>query len=274
MTPVACRYAVLQFSPYRETGEFANAGVVLLCPATGFFGFKLQTQRTKRVTDFFAPLPREVYVRAMAAMRDELERVEQVAMHIPAPGRRDALRQLFEALTRPREAMLRFGHPRTVLTADPAAELERQFEHCVQRSFATPEYLEKTMVKNIGQLLQGLQLTEPFRPQRLGDAVFHADFPLVQLQDGKARKIIKPLRLNQRTPVEIYTHGDAWLQKIKRLRSRKYLPQAVLFAVRPPESDDAQHHDAYQEICTDLQELEVQTVLDSAISDITAFAQS
>lgn len=58
------------------------------------------------------------------------------------------------------------------------------------------------------------------------------------------------------------------------LRSRNHLPQAVLFALRPPESDDAQRHDAYQEICADFQGLEVQTVLDSAISDIAAFAQS
>ena len=47
MTAVACRYAVVQFAPCRETGEFANAGVVLLCPATGFFGYQLQTQRTQ-----------------------------------------------------------------------------------------------------------------------------------------------------------------------------------------------------------------------------------
>jgi hypothetical protein len=274
MTSVACRYAVLQFSPYRETGEFANAGVVLLCPATGFFDFKLQTQRTKRITDFFDPLPREVYVRAIAAMRDELQRVAQVAMQIPAPGRMDALRQLFEALTRPREAMLRFGHPRTVLTTDPVAELARQFEHCVQRSFVTPEYVEQAMEKNIRQLLQGLHLAAPFGARQLGDEVFHANFPLVQQQDGKASKVIKPLRLNHGAPVDIYTHGDVWLQKIKRLRSRNHLPQAVLFALRPPESDDAQRQGAYQEICTELQGLEVQTVLDSATSDITAFAQS
>ncbi len=43
MKLVACRYAVVQFAPYRETGEFANAGVVLMCPETGHFDFKLQT---------------------------------------------------------------------------------------------------------------------------------------------------------------------------------------------------------------------------------------
>ncbi len=273
MTPVACRYAVLQFSPYRETGEFANAGVVLLCPTTGFFDFKLQTQRTKRITDFFEELPRAIYLRAIHAMEEELQRVAQAVAQTPALRRADALRQLFESLTHPREAMLRFGPSRTVLTTDPATELVRRFEHCVQRNFVTQEYVEQTMEKNIRQLLHGLQLTMPFGPLRVGDEVFHAKFPLVQEQDGKPHKVIKPLRLNQETPVDIYTHGDAWLQKVKRLRGRNHLPEAVLFALRPPEPGNVQRYSAYQEICADLQKLEVQTVSDTATLEIAAFAQ-
>ena len=120
MKPVACRYAVLQFSPFRETGEFANAGVILLCPETGYFGFKLQTQRAKRITDFFDELPREIYLRAIKAMQDELQRVAQLVADTPAHGLSDALRHLFDALIHPREAMVRFGPARAVLTLDPA----------------------------------------------------------------------------------------------------------------------------------------------------------
>ena len=87
MKLVACRYAVVQFAPYRETGEFANAGVVLMCPETGYFGFKLQTRRTKRITDFFDELPRSYYVRAVKAMEDELQRVAGVVAHAPGTGR-------------------------------------------------------------------------------------------------------------------------------------------------------------------------------------------
>ncbi len=45
LNKLACRYAILRFLPYTETGEFANVGVVLACPATGYFGFKLETRR-------------------------------------------------------------------------------------------------------------------------------------------------------------------------------------------------------------------------------------
>lgn len=141
MTLVACRYAVVQFAPYRETGEFANAGVVLLCPTTGYFGYRLQTQRTQRIADFFDELPPEVYVRAIRAIGAELESVSQeIASTPPSAGRSDVLRHIFDRLTHPREAMVRFGTPRAVMTANPAAELAQQFSHCVERSFIAPEY--------------------------------------------------------------------------------------------------------------------------------------
>jgi len=41
MKRAAARYAIVQFMPYPETGEFANVGVVLACPTQNYFGFKL-----------------------------------------------------------------------------------------------------------------------------------------------------------------------------------------------------------------------------------------
>ena len=272
MRLVACRYAVVQFAPYRETGEFANAGVVLMCPETGYFGFKLQTRRTKRITDFFDELPRSFYLRAVKAMEDELQRVAGVVAKAPETERAAYLRQVFDSLIHPREAVVRFSAPRAVMTADPAAELARQFEHCVERAFATPEYVEKAMEKRIKHLLDGLQLAAPFAPQRVGDDAFYANFPLVQTQGDTLTKIIKPFRLNQDEPVDIYEHGDAWLQKIKRLRNRQLLPQDVLFAVKAPPQADAKRHAAFAEICSDLLRLEVQTVAEDAEREIADFA--
>jgi hypothetical protein len=272
MRLVACRYAVVQFAPYRETGEFANAGVVLMCPETGYFGFKLQTRRTRRITDFFDELPREFYVRAIKAMGNELERVAHVVVDAPSHGRADYLRQVFESLIHPREAMVRFSAPRVVMTADPVGELARQFDHQVDRAFATPEYVEHAMEKHIKSLLSKLQLAMPFGPRRVGDDAFHARFPLVQQQDGVLIKIIKPFHLNQAEPVGIYEHGDAWLQKIKRLRDRKQLPDAVLFAIKAPPSTDIKRHAAYTEIRSDLLKLDVQTVDEGAEQQIADFA--
>ncbi len=272
MSLIACRYAVVQFAPYRETGEFANAGVVLMCPETGYFDFKLQTRRTKRITDFFDELPRDFYVRAVKAMGAELKRVAQMVADAPSYGRADHLRRTFDSLIHPREAMVRFSAPRVVMTEDPVIELIKQFDHYVDRAFATPEYVEQVMEKRIKALLNGLHLPAPFLPLRVGNDDFHARFQLVQEQDGVLTKIIKPFHLNQAETVGIYEHGDAWLQKIKRLRDRRLLPEAVLFAVKAPPQSDAKRHAAYNEICSDLRKLDVQTVDENAERQITDFA--
>ena len=50
---IPCRYAILRFLPYVETGEFANVGVVLMSTAGRYFGFRLLGRRVARVTHFF-----------------------------------------------------------------------------------------------------------------------------------------------------------------------------------------------------------------------------
>lgn len=143
MKPIACRYAIVQFVPYTETGEFANVGVVLACPATGYFDFRLQTRRYGRITGFFDELHRDVYLTAIKTMQVELERIQRMVMTLPVDERRaDMVRNLLGALTHPREAMVWFGPVRPLLTADTAQQLTQLFDHYVDRAFATPEYVE------------------------------------------------------------------------------------------------------------------------------------
>lgn len=37
MNKLAMRFTVVRFMPYIETREFANVGIILICPKTGFF---------------------------------------------------------------------------------------------------------------------------------------------------------------------------------------------------------------------------------------------
>lgn len=53
MKKYACQYKIVRFTPYVETEEFANVGVVLYCPATGVLDYKLAPKRFGRVTSFF-----------------------------------------------------------------------------------------------------------------------------------------------------------------------------------------------------------------------------
>lgn len=273
MNKFACRYAVLQFVPYRETGEFANVGIALICPRTGYFGFRLQTRKYKRLTDFFEELPKDVYLRAVQVMRDELQRVANALQQASRTDQAQVLRQTFDALTHPREALIRFSPPRAILTDDPEAELARQFDHYVDRAFATPEYVEQGIEKRLRALLDGLQLQRPFRAERVGDDEVYAKFPLVQTRGGAATKIIKPFNLSQNDTMGIYDHGEVWLGKVRRLRERNLLPADVMFAVAGPSASDIKRHAAFQEICRSLKAQDILTVDADQTVRIASFAQ-
>jgi len=273
MMRLPCRYAVVQFLPFTETGEFANIGVVLACPATGFMGFKLQTRRWGRVTAFFDEIGASTYRSAVRAFGLELERVRLAAANLPdTPRRPEAVRQLFTSLVHPREALMRFGPPRALLTDDPARAVDQLFEHYVERSFATPEYVEHVITQRVQALLRGADLPAPFKSERIGDDDVHARFPFVQTVGGQRSKVIKPFNLSQNEPNDIFDHGDSWATKIRRLQQRHLLPRSVLFAVKAPPDTDSRRFKAYLEVCQELRERDVTVVDQAADDDILTFA--
>ena len=257
MKKLACRYAIVHFLPYTETGEFANVGVVVACPTTGFFGYKLETRRYARYTNFFRDLDKNVYLRAIGAMRDELERIRGLLEHSGEHVIRDA----FAALTHPREAMLRFGETRAVLADDPARALEQLYGHHVEHDFVTQEYREHVLEQRVQQLIKGLNLAHPFKEEKIGDEEFAVRFPLVQTIEREHTKIIKPFFLAQDNTIAIYNHGDLWLAKLNRLRHRKQLPKHILFSVEAPEPTDNKRYKAFSEVRRELEQLtEVATI--------------
>lgn len=272
MNKLACRYAIVQFSPYTETGEFANVGIVLTCPQTGFFGFKLQTKKYARITGFFNEINGDIYREAVKAMETELERIRQSTHQIWGPQRADALRQLFINLVHPREAIIRFGDARAILTDAPEAELDQLFDYYVDHSFATPEYVEHTMTKRLQVMLNRLNLEQPFRPARLGDEVVYANFQLVQKSFDQPQKVIKAFNLDQKEPNSIYAHGDVWIPRVRRLLERKLLPRNTLFTVALPPQGDTKRYAASQEIVRGLESNSIIVINHNSDEQIKAFA--
>lgn len=238
-TPHACNYAVLRFRPYRETGEFVNLGVVLGCAATRLFDFKIETQRHKRVTDFFPELIRENFFEARARLGEELRRLKRLmgdSARVPDGPTFDGV---FRELVRPREAILRFGEVGTILTEDPLKALEDLFERHVNRQFAQArEYQETVMARQLKDILGAHQLLYKYRTNAtVGNEAFHVRFPLVsnaKSETGVALRAIKPLDLDRDEPTKIYDHGDMWIKRVERLKQIGQLPEGLLFALRLP----------------------------------------
>lgn len=253
MSRLACRYSIVRFLPYPETGEFANVGVVISCPETGYFDFKLQSRRYSRITDFFAELDSKVYLESVKLFRNELDRIKkQLNAQKIDPS---SMRQLFDSLTHSREAIVKLTEARPRLSEDPKQALEKLFNYYVERDFVTHEYRDTVVTRQVKNIVDSLKLDRPFKPKTLGDEFVSAHFPLVQYaKSNSIAKVIKPFALNHSEPAKIIQHGATWLDRIRRLRKKGALPQSLLFAIEGPSPSNEKCEIAFQEICTELKQ--------------------
>ena len=112
-------YAVIRFLPYPEREEFVNLGVVVACPETGEFDFRMETERDSRVLHFFPALSPNLLSTAREMFLRELERVRECVSRKSGPASpsaptRGEFDRIFNELVRPRESVLRI--PKTPWT--------------------------------------------------------------------------------------------------------------------------------------------------------------
>lgn len=233
----ACNYAVLRFLPYPETNEFVNIGVAVHCPAIGIFNVEIENRKTARVTDFFPELDRESYKTARQAFIEEIKRVRNVIIH-----EKDVAlgRKVFQELVRPRETVFRFGEIRTALTVEPAKLTEQLFAQYVHRHFAQhKEYQETVMAQRFYKALQEMRPNRVFhRDKIVGTKEYHVRIPISsdwRSRDDVPMRAIKPLDLARAEPTALIEHGDAWIQRVKRLKAIQHLPERFIFAYRLPQ---------------------------------------
>ena len=224
------------------------------------------------MTHFFNELSKETYHHALDMFNSELSRIKYLAESRVSSA--EDLRSLFSALVHPREAVIRFGEPRARMAADPEAMVKSLFHYYVERDFVTIEYREQVLERRIRSLVHGLQLPKPFKAMELGDDYAQAYFPLVQEVGTQVCKAIKPFYLAQSDPSKIINHGGIWVDRIKRLRRRNLLPRAVMFAIDGPSPDEGKRFLAYEEICADLREYDIQVVPSSKEQLIVDFARA
>lgn len=225
---VPCQYAIIQFMPYPETGEFANVGVVLACPQLRYLGARVAPhRRTKRITDFFDGLEARVYREALRYIEGDLNRFGEAVLH----GEMKAS-LAFGEITRPREALIRYGAIRTIMSGrHPKDTLDELYGRFVERDFATKEYHETAMRQRLDDLLAHADLRDYFTEAAVGDDTYPVKFPFVSVTPHAPKIVIKPLNLAQDEPYKIFEHGNAWLGRVNRLRKHGQLPKTVLFAI-------------------------------------------
>jgi hypothetical protein len=278
MMKLTCNFAIARFRPYRESGEFVNVGIVLLCPQVGYFNYAFEKRRHKRITDFFPELEIEIFKEGLRGLLKELGRLTN---HREWAGGQFVLNDsaraqiaAFKELVRPREALFHFSDVGTVMANNAESKLEELFQFYIERQFARDrEYQEIIMRRRLGDFLQKNNLARFYKQdQRVGDDSYHVILPFVNFEGATARKAIKPLHLDKEAPTEIYRHGDAWISTVKPLRQINRMPEEVLFAVKRPIGSIKKER-AADEICKELTNLETTTIPFADTDGILQFAR-
>lgn len=275
MNRYACQYAIVRFLPYAETGEFANVGVVLACPATGYLEARLMPpRRTARITGFFEQLDRRIYREAMDYLKEELARIGKLVAD-GGPGNPAFVKQAFAGLVRPREALLRFSETRVILAEQPADTLHKLFATLVERDFADKAYHEQWLERGVRETLRRARLRDYFQPGDIGNQDLHIHAPFVHERDGRPQLAIKPLDLAKDEPNLVYDIGARWAGRVRLLQRHQLLPGSLLFAVGMPDAKHARAHAAVAEILDDLRgTAAVQAVPITDVAAITDFANA
>ena len=228
MNKYICRYAIVQFMPYPETGEFANVGVVLAIPQKNIFAFRLETSKTSRLTHFFNHLERGVYLSAIKGLNEELSYYRQAIKDSQITAQ-----TAFDSLVRPLETILRFSDERVKLVNTLDQIADGFFDRFVMHDFAKAPNYEVELQRKIGQVLREINLEQKFKKRTMGTDTYKITLPLVQEKEAKYRAV-QPLFFNQNEPQAVIEHGNRWAGKLGTLRDFGALPNDILIPVKKP----------------------------------------
>ena len=271
-----CKYAVVRFLPYRETEEFVNVGILILCEELGYLDFLLE-RRSVRVTGFFEELDGAVYRQGIKAIESEIQRLSPKANvsvdgSFSLTGGSPNLSASFNFLVRPRKTLFCFSDVRVAMTTKPSDKLKGLFDHYVRRQFAQPkEYQEKLMCDTILDNLKQWNLSKLYQPLNVGTDIYRMKFPFVHQTHSVPVRAIRALNLDLRDTTEILRKGDQVEAGLRRIKDAGQLPDDCMVVVESPKPG-SQMHDVAEQVCEDLRKLDVQTASYSDRDSLQAFA--
>ena len=239
MKKYACKYVVLRFAPYSDTGEFANVGVLLYSKNHNSFVFKLDmTDVGARVSKFFHIDDKKVFKFAMASYQKELVFIQEQVNHHHMTAQ-----HAFDFLVKPRATLLRFSEVRTVITDSIDDTLNSIFARMVSHSSASQARNRQKLSSLLRSQLDSLCLERPFKQHTFTKSVFEARYDFIQLSEqGEPLKLIQPIEINDRlTPKEIFGVVDNNEVRLNRMASLELLPKKVLlpFSLNENRTDEA-----------------------------------
>lgn len=277
----ACHFAIIRFTPYPETREFVNVGIVLVCAKTGYFGFRL-TEHFQRIRAFFPELSPPLISQSLRCFGELLadhcvsEQPQEAFQWSDIPLGSQPMRVL-DNLLQLQESLLTCQDPGIILSHNRAETLSELFHHYVERSFAQPRAYQKQLIRSqVSRLLKQHRLSRYFHPGKVGDGTYQV--PLDFVSKPRAWHSTEPAfaiqsldLMRHKDTSKVYEYGDAWLSRVKRLERASLLPK-LLFAAALPSQEEALLSAALQ-VCDELRTNRVLVEPVTNTASIVAFAR-
>lgn len=267
----ACQYAIIRFLPFVETGEFANVGVALFCPETGYFDFRVSNKKTKKINSFFAPVPQHIYPEGIKDITEELLRIKKLINETYIDDSNFA-KGVFHELVRIRETTFRFSEIRGVLADNPKTKTEALFIHYVERGFATNEYKEK-INKRISRVLSNIGAQNAYKQKDFSANDVQVRVPFVHTdENGKPTRAIKPAAIfSVQDTTQAVGKGWSLLGRMDAVRSA--LPHDVLIASESPEEGNDYGWEFFNQLERKFKDIDIQFIKASDEDRIKDFAR-
>lgn len=244
MNKQICKYSIIRFQPYPETEEFANIGIVLYATASKRLEFRLlDGKQHARITGFFDPKCKDIFVHTSKIIRAEIERIKKFIAETTSVDV-----DLYGELIRCREDIIRFSDSRVLFCIDPVTAVDKLFGHYVNHSFIHEPGHEEKMKKQVRELLNHCNLGEKYKEDTIGDAnKYEVRFPFVC--KNTKQTVIKPIHFKHEKPSLLIDHGLSWLAKIQQLEKHRFIrPDEILFAYDAPDECQSTLFAAFNEI--------------------------
>ncbi|MEI6656097.1 MAG: DUF3037 domain-containing protein [Verrucomicrobiota bacterium] len=260
MKTTALLHGTIELIPYADQGEFVIVGVFAVDPGGRTLHWRLQKPaKTTRLAGFFPELDRRQFRETLRHLNEEW--IELGAQINQGRGTRTLeLAEmdgglLFQTLTQPRGGNLRYQARGTVIEADIEGWLDRRFNKLVLREIEMSEAPEeKQLTDEVRRQLCEWNVVKTWKEAVVGPEAYHARFPFAYRKgpEEPVLRAIKPLYLAGSTPVHILEHGDAWLQKIRRLRHFGEAPNVLVFPLAFPANKNTPHYENASLVAHDL----------------------
>lgn len=251
-----CLVIPITFRPYAETGEFACFGVLLHCPEVGYVNYRLgggDRRVTDRINHFFKEIGRDIFRLTLKSAKRDLDEVVNASGDLFAYKDVGAL---VGNLVRPRENLLRYGAPMSVMTDNPAAELDRQYALLVERGFVDHAGHYETAVRDrVKRYLAQRHIGYRQYPVRApNNYVFHLPIVFDAKRAKCGKKAVKALNLSGATVTETFDNGMKWRYRFEQL-GRVGFGQNDIFVPVNLASEDPDIQAAAAAVATDLKPL-------------------